>query len=149
MTGETAAETRPWAERFLEQLRAKGTVAAAAKAANVGRSTVYDEMQRNPAFKGQVDAVMSECVELVEATLFQCALDAEGPTRWRDRLTYLRARRPDLYADKLRADQEAAIKAETRAEVLGQLQQEIMGLAPEARDLILSALGKTVKVLEP
>jgi hypothetical protein len=53
------------------------------------------------------------------------------------------------HADKLRADQEAAIKAATRAEVLGQLQQEIVALAPEARDLVLSALGKAVKALEP
>jgi hypothetical protein len=142
---ETSTAGRPWADRFLEQLRKYGTIAGAAKATKVGRSTVYEELQRNQQFAAEVKAVQDECVELVEATLYECALDPEGPTRWRDRLTYLKARKPDLYGDKLRADQVAAIKAEGRRDAIAELQRDVAALPPEARKIVMAAMGNAVQ----
>lgn len=141
---ESTAVVRGWAERFLEQLREKGTVAGAAKAANVGRSTVYDEMARNPEFKAEVEGVQNECVELVEATLYQVALSSD-PNAWKDRALFLKARRPDMYGDKLSAEQIAAIKAEGRRDAIAELHRDVAALPPEARKIVMDAMAQAVK----
>lgn len=135
-----------WPDRFLKALPKYGTITGAAKAVRVSRSTVYLEMEHNELFAADVRAIQAECVELVEATLYQCAND---PDKTADRIFYLKTARPEKYGDRLRADQIEAIKADAKREVLLGLQEEILGLTPEARELVLAALSKSVKGLTP
>lgn len=143
----TSVSTRPaWPDRFLVELRKYGTITATAQAVNVGRRTVYDELARNPDFAKDVQDVQSECVELIEATLYQAALNPDNTT---DRIFFLKTRKPEVYGDKLRQDQIDQIKREARQETLGELEDEIAALTPEARRVVLAAFQALRKSTNP
>jgi hypothetical protein len=135
-----------WPDRFLKELPKYGTIAGTAKVVKVGRRTVYDEMQRNPDFKADVERIQSECVELVETTLFQQAMDPDKTT---DRIFYLKTARPEKYGDGLRADQIRQIREEARRAAIGELEAEILRLPKAARDVVMRALDKQRRELNP
>lgn len=139
----TGVSTRPaWPDRFLVELANRGAIAPTAKAVGVGRSTVYDELARNPDFKRDVEAVLEQCVEQVESTLFQMAQTPGGTT---DRIFYLKSRKPDVYGDKLRQDQIDQIRRDARAEALAEVQEELDRLPVAARKIVMAAMAAVTK----
>jgi hypothetical protein len=135
----TGVSTRPaWPDRFLTELPKHGTISGTAKAVNVGRRTVYDELERNPDFAADVREIQGACVEQVESTLFQMALDPDHTT---DRIFYLKTAKPEKYGDKLRQDQIDAIRANARQAAIGELQEEIALLPDGPRRVVLAALA--------
>lgn len=132
-------ERPAWPDRFLTALKDKGTVSGAALVVKVGRRTVYDEMARNPEFAQDVRSIQEECVELVEATLYEQALDPDKTT---DRIFYLKTARPEKYGDKLRADQIELLKRETREQLVRELDEEISRLPAEVQASIFAAMRR-------
>ena len=128
-----------WPDRFLRQLKVHGAISAAAKASNVGRTTVYKQMGEDPEFQQQVRDVLAECVEEVEATLYRAALNPDKTT---DRIFYLKSRKPAVYGDKLSPEQLAEIRAQITREVQAQLEDEIAELPPRARQVVMAAIRK-------
>lgn len=136
----TPTERPAWPDRFLVALKDAGTISGAARISQVGRRTVYDELARNPDFKADVDQILTECVELVEETLFQMALDPDKTT---DRIFYLKTRKPEVYGDKLRQDQIDSIKRQATQEAIEKLDEELQRLPLEVQRIVADALRKT------
>lgn len=128
-----------WPDRFLAALRNTGTVTAAARRAGVSRSAVYAEMATDPEFKLGVERVKEECVELVEQTLFESALNP-NPANARDRALFLRAAKPAIYAHRLSEHQVREIREQTRREALKEVQDQLALLPPEPRKIVMAAL---------
>lgn len=114
-----------------------GAVTAAAKAVGVARSTVYRERDANPEFADALREASESCVEQVETTLYRRATSGEDTTAT---IFFLKARKPEVYADRLRADQVEQIRAQARQQVLAELQAGFRELAPGARKLLMAAL---------
>ena len=125
-----------WAPRFFAELQLRGTVTAACKAVDVGRRTVYDERARNPLFERMMSEMVERCVEEVEATLYQRAVAGETA----ELIFFLKCRKPEVYGDKLRAEQIEQIRLEARQQVLAELRAEINTLTPAARKALLAAV---------
>lgn len=126
-------------DSFLRHLAVCGAIAPAARAAGVGRSTVYDEMRRDPEFLEEVQSILSQCVEQVESTLFQCALNPASTT---DRIFFLKTRKPEVYADRLNPQQVQQIRDQARGEVLKEIEEELAALTPQARKIVMDAMAK-------
>jgi hypothetical protein len=137
-TVRTGKKEEPtWIEPFLEQLRKHGTVEAAARAADVGRSTVYDEAGRNEDLKAAIEGIRTGSIEEVEATFYRRARSGASDTAI---IFYLKANKPEKYREGVRADEIARIKAEARQELLGELRAEIGALTdPAARRALMAA----------
>lgn len=125
-----------WGLKFLAELQLRGTVTAACKAADVGRRTVYDQRARNPLFAEMMRETVEHCVEEVETTLYERAI-AGGTT---EMIFFLKCRKPEVYGDKLRAEQIEQIRLEARREIIAEMQREVSALAPTARKLLMAAL---------
>jgi transposase-like protein len=86
----TRARTREdWADKFLAALRS-ATVSDAARAAGVGRSTVYDRRERDSEFASAWDNVVEESVEELELEARKRAMEGSDQLL----MFLLRARRP-------------------------------------------------------
>lgn len=139
----TSTSVRPaWPDRFLKELRERGTIGAAAKAIHVGRSTVYDELARNPEFATDVENVRRECVEEVESTLYQRALQPDGTT---DRIFYLKNLDKARFGDGMNPEQIAAMRVELRSQVITELELQIAQLPPAPRKIVLAALNRVAQ----
>ena len=138
----SAYERPAWPDRFLTALRNKGTISGAAKVADVGRRTVYDEMDRNPDFKRDVYEILDECVDLVESTLFEQALLPDNTT---DRIFYLKSRRPEVFGDKLRQDQVDKIREEARQEAVAEIDRQLQQLPAALQQQLMEALAPLAK----
>jgi hypothetical protein len=128
-----------WADPFLEQLRLCGAVAKAARAANVPRRTVYNLRERDAGFKEAMDEASIAMVEDAESELFERAIDKDTTAL----IFFLKTRKPEVYGDKLRADQIEQIRREARQQVLAEMQSEIRELTPAARELLLAAIPQS------
>src|ERR1700735_1779356 len=136
-TAQLKKEWMPnWGLKFLAELQLRGTVTAACKAANVGRRTVYDERARNPLFEKMMSEIVERCVEEGETTLYQRAVAGETA----ELIFFLKCRKPEVYGDKLRAEQIEQIRLEARQQVLAELRAEINTLTPAARKALLAAV---------
>lgn len=136
-TAQLKKESMPdWGLKFLAELQLRGTVTAACKAAGVGRRTVYDQRARNPLFAAMMHETVEHCVEAVETTLYERAV-AGGTT---EMIFFLKCRKPEIYGDKLRAEQIEQIRLEARQQVLDELRAEINTLTPAARKALLEAV---------
>lgn len=62
-TNRTAPD---WSERFLEALRAEGTIFHACKIAKVGRRTVYDRRDSDQAFAAEMAAAIEDSTDELE-----------------------------------------------------------------------------------
>ena len=127
-----------WRDRFLDALEHAGTIVAAAQRANVGRSTVYDELKRNAGFAADVKTTQEHCVDLVEASLYEAAL---LPGNSHDRAFYLRAMKPERYTDRLTKSQVHQIQTEARAATIKEFNAEIARLPDEPRRIVMAAIN--------
>jgi hypothetical protein len=142
----TSVSTRPaWPDRFLQELKERGTISAAAAATGVGRRTVYDELARNPDFAKDVLEVREACVEDMEASIFQRGMAGDNTAA----IFWLKGNAAEKYGDGLRADQIRQIKETARAEAIGELQREVAALPEEARRIVMDAMRKAAKELTP
>jgi hypothetical protein len=102
-TGRTSRDRRnsrktPQAEaRFLGALRLGKSIAAAARAAGIGRRTSYDWCDRDPAFAGAWDEAWDVGTDYLE----DLALKAAEQGSERLLLALLKARRPERYTRTL------------------------------------------------
>ena len=84
----------PDAERkFLQALRVGKSIAAAARAATIGRRTTYDWRDRDPAFAARWDEAFDEGTDFLE----DLALKGAEQGSERLLLALLKARRPERY----------------------------------------------------
>lgn len=109
-------EKPDWAPRFFEVLRAERMVTAACKAAEVGRSTVYDRRRNDEAFRETWDAIEQEITDALEREAFRrSTLGVErviyhkGEEVGRERefsdtllIFLLKARKPEVYRENVK-----------------------------------------------
>jgi hypothetical protein len=138
MTARKArTKKRAWPDTYLIELEKCGSLTAAAKAAGVNPKTAYRRRQADQEFADAVDELRYTTVEQVEDTLYQMASSGKDTTAT---IFFLKTRKPEVYGDKLRADQLEQIKREARQEVLAEMQREVSTLAPAARKLLMNAI---------
>ena len=68
---------RNWEKAFLSALEKTGTVAGAAKAAKVGRRTVYEHMKEDPDFADRCRETLATTEASLETELMRRALEGE------------------------------------------------------------------------
>jgi hypothetical protein len=81
---------------FIAELRVRGTVYHAAKAADIGRRTAYAWRERYAEFARDWDDALEDSTEILEQSLYQRALDADTTAA----IFLLKARRPEVYREK-------------------------------------------------
>ena len=86
-------------KRFIETLKAQGTVYHAAQAAGVSRWTAYRWRQDDLEFANLWDEAIEEAVDAVESVLYKKALAGDVVSM----IFYLKAHRPK-YRDRLAVD---------------------------------------------
>jgi hypothetical protein len=129
-----------WALNFLTHLRFRGSISAAAIATKVGRRTVYDLRERDASFDKQVREIGEECVENVQSTLYQRAVSGASDAAI---IFFLKTHKPEVYGDKLRAEQIEQIRLEARSQVLAELNAELAELEPAARKMLIAAIPRS------
>ena len=85
-----------WQEPFLEALRECGHAGKAAAKAGVGRSYAYEQRKRSARFKAKWEAVVQQCHEAVEETLYREAVSGKKIAAT---IFYLKTRLPDKYSE--------------------------------------------------
>ena len=68
---------RTWETAFLSSLQTTGIVAWAAKAAKVGRQTVYDHMKADPDFAKRCEEAVGMAEDSLEEEVMRRALEGE------------------------------------------------------------------------
>jgi len=126
-----------WPAAFLVELEKHGSITAAARAAGVGRRTVYDERDRNPEFDQAVVEATDICIEEVESTLYQRAVAGVSDTAI---IFFLKCHKPEVYGDRLLHQERETIRQQAREEVLAELQAELRELPPAARKALMAAI---------
>jgi hypothetical protein len=101
---------RDWRPAFLNALESEGTVTAAAAIANVTRTTVYHERQRNEEFALAWADVEERVTEGLERKAVQMAMS--GEVKLIEFL--LKARRPERYRDNVKVEHSGAIKRDVQ-----------------------------------
>jgi hypothetical protein len=101
-----------WADRFLAVLRS-ATVSDAARAAGVGRSTVYDRRDRDAEFRQAWDDVVEQSVEELELEARKRAMEGSDQLL----MFLLRARRPKVFSERYRVEHAGRIEAPPAAMV--------------------------------
>jgi hypothetical protein len=98
-TGTRSArkKRRDWRPAFLAALEEQGTVWSACVQANVGRSTVYRERQRNEPFALKWADIESKVTDKLERKAVDLALDGDTQVL----MFLLKARRPDVYRERV------------------------------------------------
>lgn len=91
-----AAVPRSPRERFLDALEAGLSIAAAARAAGVGRQTVYDWRRREPEFGAAWDAAVETGTDRLEDEAHKRALTQSDTLM----IFLLKARRPEKFRDR-------------------------------------------------
>jgi hypothetical protein len=100
-------------DAFIEALAEGETVTAACRVADLGRRTVYDERGRNEDFARAWEDAIEAGTDSLEAEARRRALDGS------DRLLefLLKARRPDVYRERVSIDQHLQVKQLTSADL--------------------------------
>lgn len=138
MAGESQTAQTPrrgWHEKFLAALAEKGAVAPAAKAAGVGRATVYEHRKTDHAFSQRIDEILDACVEEVEGTLYERAAAGATDTAV---IFFLKTRKPAVYGDHLRFEEREQIRKEAREEALAEMRAQIRDLPPALRRKLMA-----------
>lgn len=68
---------RSWETAFLSALETTGVIARAAKAAKVGRQTVYDHMKADPDFDERCREALDTAEDTLETDLMRRAVEGE------------------------------------------------------------------------
>jgi hypothetical protein len=119
-------QKKDWRPEFLKALAETGLVIEAAKKAKVGRSTVYDERQRNEEFAlkwAEIEEWTTE--EMEQEARRRAVLGVEEPIYYKGELQgsvrkfsdtllifLLKARRPDVYRENVKVEHGGKVKHE-------------------------------------
>lgn len=109
-----------WADRFFKAFAEEATIAAACAKAKVGRTTVHDRRKRDPVFAQRFLDADEAITEAMEAELYRRAVHGvEQPVFQNGKLVGtvrkfsdvllifgLKARRPDIYRDRISIEDE-------------------------------------------
>jgi hypothetical protein len=112
-----------WVTPFLETFRENGNIKAAAKAANVNRSTVYDRKQSNADFAALFAEAEADAVDTLEEEAYRRAVTGtqepvyyQGEvcghvTRYSDTLliVLLKARAPEKYRENAKVEHSGSV----------------------------------------
>lgn len=118
---DTSNTVKAWIEPFFEMFSEFGMVAMACRNAKVSRSTVYLERKENPAFSERWDEIESETTDEMERAAYERAVDGVvKPTAFGNVKVYsdtllifmLKARKPDVYRERVDIKHEGTIKNE-------------------------------------
>lgn len=107
-TTRAPKKRRDWKSAWLAAFERHGTVSAACRAADIGRSTVY-EARTDEAFAQAWDDIESETTDRMEREAYRRAVEGfeQGEeTRYSDTLLIflLKARKPGAYRDNMRVE---------------------------------------------
>lgn len=113
-TTKAAAKKAAWKRRFLDELRERKSVAAAAKAVGKDRSYVYKVRNQDSTWAAEWDAITEETIDVLETSAMERACNGwweitydrdtkpiRQVRRYSDALTIfmLKKRRPQIYSD--------------------------------------------------
>lgn len=126
-----------WRPKFIAALDEGGQLAAAARSVGVDPKTVWNYRQKDPEFARQVRESLECAIERVEDTLYRMAMSGEDTTAT---IFFLKTRKPQVYGDRLRAEEVESIKASARREVIAEMQRELAELTPAARKVLMAAV---------
>jgi hypothetical protein len=110
-----AKQRRNWQRPFLEALEKGHSVGSACKVAKVGRTTAYEARQRDEEFAIAWRDLEDGAIEVLEAEAYRRAMS--GSDRLMEFL--LKARRPDVYRDRVdaRRSEDSDLHERVRREV--------------------------------
>lgn len=120
-TGRTPKKRRDWKPAWLEAFHEHGTVSAACRDADVGRSTVYDA-RSDEAFAQAWDDIEAETTDRMEREAFRRSVEGvdrdvyhQGEVVGQERqfsdtllIFMLKARKPKTYRDNVRVEHTGA-----------------------------------------
>jgi hypothetical protein len=129
-------QTKNWKQTFLNHYATLGSVTAAAKETGIDRTTIWYARKSDETFNDAIQGIDQWTTQRVEDTLAEKAL--EGGTT--EMIFYLKCKKPEVYGDKLRADQIDAIRKEARLQVLSELRASVSELPEGARQALLAAV---------
>jgi hypothetical protein len=86
-----------WRDAFIEELRDHAGMYRAARRVGINPRTVYDVMERDPAFADAVKIAREECADGYQAEMIDQARDTGNPTGY---IVRLKALRPSEYIEK-------------------------------------------------
>ena len=121
-TKRTPKKRRDWKLAWLEAFERDLMVSAACKAAKVGRSTVYDARQTDPAFAQAWDDLENQTTDAMEREGYRRGVEGverdvyhQGEVVGKERqfsdtllIFMLKARKPDVYRDNARIEHTGA-----------------------------------------
>ena len=125
-----------WKQTFLQYYIELGSITAAARETEIDRTTIWYARKNDPEFNDAIDGIDQWTIQRVEDTLAEKALDG-GTT---EMIFYLKCKKPEIYGDKLRADQIEQIRREARMQVLSELRSSVQELPEAARQALLEAV---------
>jgi len=100
-------------DAFLVALAKGATIAEACKTAGIGRRTVYDQRQRDEAFALRWADAIEEGTEALESEAQRRAMEGSDTLM----IFLLKARRPEVYRERMTVDQRVSIQPPTAAEL--------------------------------
>jgi glycogen debranching enzyme len=125
-----------WKQDFLNHYAQLGSITAAAKETGIDRTTIWYARKSDETFNDAIQGIDQWTTQRVEDTLAEKAL--EGGTT--EMIFYLKCKKPEIYGDKLRADQIETIRKEARLQVLSELRSSVNELPEAARQALLAAV---------
>lgn len=136
---EIESSTNPhknWKQTFLKYYVELGSITAAARETEVDRTTIWYARKTDADFNDAIEGIDQWTIQRVEDTLAEKAL-AGGTT---EIIFYLKCKKPEIYGDKLRADQIEQIRKDARLQVLSELRSSVNELPEAARQALLEAV---------
>lgn len=127
---------KKWKQDFLKHYVELGSITAAAKETGIDRTTIWYARKKDTDFNEALESIDQWTIQRVEDTLAEKAL--EGGTT--EMIFYLKCKKPEIYGDKLRADQIEQIRREARLQVLSELRSSVQELPEAARQALLEAV---------
>lgn len=136
-TRNARPEKGAWKDLYLEKLQECGSLTAAARDVGVDPKTAYRQRAVDADFNAAVEELRHVTVERVEDTLYEMASSGKDTTAT---IFFLKSRKPEVYGDRLRADQLEQVRQEARQQLLDELRAEMGVLTPAARRALMAAI---------
>jgi hypothetical protein len=112
MSHRTAHTSEQAKDRFIEEVSSGASIKEACAAAGFGRSTAYDLRQRDERFALRWHDALEEGTEALEEEARRRAMEGSDHLM----MFLLKARRPEIYRDRVSVDQTTRAVAPTGAE---------------------------------
>lgn len=106
--GATDTRKKGWQDRFLAVYEESCTITIAARAAGIGRRTVYREKARNPEFAARMAAAEEAAVSHLESVAYDRAVDHSDTLL----IFLLKANRPGKYRESMKVQHGGTVKHE-------------------------------------